>query len=101
MRWTPIRPLWQDLAYHASKALPALLLYGWLAWRIGGPIVRRWQGGRFYLWSFTLGLLQSPRSEHPREAPRARRVGGMRHSSIKSSDNATALLFTPAAGVER
>jgi hypothetical protein len=34
MRWTPIRPLWQDLLYHASKAIPALVLYGWLAWRI-------------------------------------------------------------------
>ena len=34
MRWTPIRPLWQDLLYHASKALPTLVLYGWLAWRI-------------------------------------------------------------------
>jgi hypothetical protein len=34
MRWTPIRPLWQDLAYHASKAVPALVLYGWLAWEI-------------------------------------------------------------------
>ena len=34
MRWTPIRPLWQDLLYHASKAVPALALYGWLAWRI-------------------------------------------------------------------
>ena len=34
MRWTPIRPLWQDLLYHASKAIPALALYGWLAWQI-------------------------------------------------------------------
>jgi hypothetical protein len=34
MRWTPIRPLWQDLAHHASKAVPALILYGWLAWEI-------------------------------------------------------------------
>jgi hypothetical protein len=34
MRWTPIRPLWQDLLYHASKAIPAVVLYGWLVWRI-------------------------------------------------------------------
>jgi hypothetical protein len=53
MRWTPIRPLWQDLAYHASKALPALLLYSWLAWQIARPIAQRWQRGRFYLWPFT------------------------------------------------
>jgi hypothetical protein len=37
MRWTPIRPLWQDLLYHASKAVPALFLYAWLAWRIARP----------------------------------------------------------------
>jgi hypothetical protein len=39
MRWTPIRPLWQDLLYHASKAIPALVLYGWLAWQIAHPNV--------------------------------------------------------------
>ncbi|MBN1642740.1 MAG: hypothetical protein JXA09_16005 [Anaerolineae bacterium] len=50
MRWTPIRPLWQDLAYHASKALPALLLYVLLALRIARPIVASWRVGRFYLW---------------------------------------------------
>lgn len=50
MRWTPIRPLWQDLAYHASKAVPVLVLYCALAWRIGAPIVREWSAGRFYLW---------------------------------------------------
>ena len=44
MRWTPIRPLWQDLAYHASKALPALALYGALAWQIARPLVRDWRG---------------------------------------------------------
>jgi hypothetical protein len=53
MRWTPIRPLWQDLAYHASKAVPVLALYYLLAWRIARPIVNRWRGGRFYLWPFT------------------------------------------------
>ncbi len=41
MRWTPIRPLWQDLAYHASKAVPALILYGWLAWQIARPYRNR------------------------------------------------------------
>jgi hypothetical protein len=40
MRWTPIRPLWQGLAYHAAKAIPALFLYGWLAWQIAGPAIR-------------------------------------------------------------
>jgi hypothetical protein len=50
MRWTPIRPLWQDLAYHASKAVPALLLYGTLAWQIARSAVRDWRGGQFYLW---------------------------------------------------
>jgi len=50
MRWTPIRPLWQDLAYHASKALPALALYAGLAWQIGAGIGRRWRAGRFTLW---------------------------------------------------
>jgi hypothetical protein len=50
MRWTPIRPLWQDLAYHASKALPALALYALLGWRIARPIVARWRAGQFYLW---------------------------------------------------
>ena len=53
MRWTPIRPLWQDLAYHASKALPVLALYCMLGWRIARPIVDRWRGGRFYLWPVT------------------------------------------------
>ncbi len=41
MRWTPIRPLWQDLAYHASKALPTLALYGLLAFRIGKEALKR------------------------------------------------------------
>jgi hypothetical protein len=50
MRWTPIRPLWQDLWYHASKALPALALYVWLAWGILAPIVAGWREGRFTLW---------------------------------------------------
>ena len=34
MRWTPIRPLWQDLLYHASKAVPALLLYAVLVGQV-------------------------------------------------------------------
>ena len=53
MRWTPVRPLWQDLAYHASKAVPALALYGLLGWRIARPVVARWREGRFYLWPLT------------------------------------------------
>jgi hypothetical protein len=53
MRWTPIRPLWQDLAYHASKPVPVLLLYAWLAWQIAAPIVRGWRDKRVYLWPFT------------------------------------------------
>jgi hypothetical protein len=44
--------LWQDLAYHASKALPALLLYAVLALRITRPIVASWREGRFTLWPF-------------------------------------------------
>lgn len=40
MRWTPIRPLWQDMAYHASKIVPVLALYGALAWRIGRRLLR-------------------------------------------------------------
>jgi len=55
MRWTPIRPLWQDLAYHASKALPVLALYCLLAWRIARPIVARWRARQFYLWPLALG----------------------------------------------
>jgi hypothetical protein len=51
MRWTPIRPLWQDLWYHSSKSLPALVLYGWLAWgilkRIALPRLAQWHKGRF------------------------------------------------------
>ncbi|MBN1581077.1 MAG: hypothetical protein JXA89_10270 [Anaerolineae bacterium] len=50
MRWTPIRPLWQDLAYHASKAIPTLLLYGWLSWKIIRSILTEWASNRFYLW---------------------------------------------------
>ena len=50
MRWTPIRPLWQDLAYHAAKALPVLLLYVVLVLRLARPIVASWRAGRFYLW---------------------------------------------------
>jgi hypothetical protein len=50
MRWTPIRPLWQDLFYHASKTVPALVLYGWLAWEILRPILAAWRAGRFVLW---------------------------------------------------
>ena len=43
MRWTPIRPLWQDLVYHASKALPALALYIALVWQIVRPLIRDWR----------------------------------------------------------
>jgi hypothetical protein len=50
MRWTPIRPLWQDLWYHSAKALPTLLLYGWLAWGIAQPILAEWRAGQFTLW---------------------------------------------------
>jgi hypothetical protein len=53
MRWTPIRPLWQDLVYHASKAVPVLALYCALAWRIARPIFRAWRAGHFYLWPLT------------------------------------------------
>jgi hypothetical protein len=53
MRWTPIRPLWQDVAYHASKAVPILVLYCVLAWRIFSPILHEWRQGRFYLWPLT------------------------------------------------
>ena len=31
MRWTPLLPRWVDVAYHASKALPTLLLWLYLA----------------------------------------------------------------------
>jgi len=31
MRWTPLSPPWFDVAYHASKALPTLLLWVYLA----------------------------------------------------------------------
>jgi hypothetical protein len=60
MRWTPIRPLWQDLVYHASKAIPTLVLYGLLAWRIARPILRDWRGGHFYLWPLTPHRLHPP-----------------------------------------
>jgi hypothetical protein len=50
MRVTPIRPLWQDLAYHGAKAIPALLLYLGLAARIAAPVVREWRAGRVTLW---------------------------------------------------
>jgi hypothetical protein len=50
MRWTPIRPLWQDLWYHGSKSLPSLVLYGWLAWGITRPILAHWRKGWFSLW---------------------------------------------------
>jgi hypothetical protein len=53
MRWTPIRPLWQDLVYHASKAVPVLVLYGVLAWRIARSIACDWREGQFYLWPLT------------------------------------------------
>lgn len=53
MRWTPIRPLWQDLLYHASKAIPALLLYGWLCTHIARPVWADWRSGRRYIWPFS------------------------------------------------
>jgi hypothetical protein len=53
MRWTPIRPLWQDVLYHAAKAVPALLLYGWLVAGLLRPIVREWRARSFYLWPLT------------------------------------------------
>jgi hypothetical protein len=34
MRWTPLEPRWLDVAYHASKALPTLGLWGWITARI-------------------------------------------------------------------
>lgn len=34
MRWTPLEPRWLDVAYHASKALPSLGLWGWIALRL-------------------------------------------------------------------
>jgi len=46
MRWTPIRPLWQDLWYHASKALPTLLLYGLLAGQVLRSAARTWRNRR-------------------------------------------------------
>ena len=45
MRWTPIRPLWKDLVYHASKAVPVLALYCALAWRIVRPMLRARRSG--------------------------------------------------------
>ncbi len=46
MRWTPIRPLWQDLLYHASKAAPALLLYGMLAGQVIQSVTCTWRNRR-------------------------------------------------------
>lgn len=43
MRWTPIRPLWQDLLYHASKAAPALLLYGMLLKQVIQSVAGTWR----------------------------------------------------------
>ena len=37
MRWTPLSPAWVDVAYHASKALPTLLLWAYL----GRDLLRR------------------------------------------------------------
>jgi hypothetical protein len=66
MRWTPIRPLWQDLVYHASKAVPILVLYGMLAWRISRAILRDWRDGRFYLWPLKPHRTHPPRG-YPQE----------------------------------
>jgi hypothetical protein len=60
MRWTPIRPLWQDLWYHAAKPLPVLVLYIALAWGIARPIVRRWREGRLYLWPLSAWDREKP-----------------------------------------
>ena len=46
MRWTPIRPLWQDLLYHATKAVPALLLYGMLARQVIRSVADTWRSRR-------------------------------------------------------
>jgi hypothetical protein len=37
MRWTPLEPRLLDIAYHASKALPALALWGHIIWLICRP----------------------------------------------------------------
>lgn len=37
MRWTPLAPSWLDVAYHASKALPTLVLWGCLACQMVSP----------------------------------------------------------------
>jgi hypothetical protein len=34
LRWTPLEPRALDVLYHASKALPALLLWGYIIWLI-------------------------------------------------------------------
>ncbi len=34
LRWTPLSPPLLDVLYHGSKALPALALWTWLAWRL-------------------------------------------------------------------
>jgi hypothetical protein len=60
MRWTPIRPLWQDLWFHSAKALPTLALFGWLAWAIARRILKRWQAGQVTLWP-----LRVERGERP------------------------------------
>ena len=37
LRWTPLEPRSLDVLYHASKALPALLLWGYIIWLICRP----------------------------------------------------------------
>ncbi|MDY7040257.1 MAG: glycosyltransferase 87 family protein [Chloroflexota bacterium] len=32
--WTPVRPAWAGLLYHASKPLPTVILYGYLVWQV-------------------------------------------------------------------
>jgi hypothetical protein len=29
LRWTPLQPVWVNITYHASKALPAIMLWGY------------------------------------------------------------------------
>ena len=40
-RWTPLAAL-LDVLYHASKALPALLIWGYLGLRLTRPVVEVW-----------------------------------------------------------
>lgn len=46
MRWTPLEPAWVDVAYHASKALPATGLWAYAAWLSAGGTPARRPTGR-------------------------------------------------------